>query len=108
GADSGVEGMDDDCQVCSCNNVTKGQLCAAIAKEQITTLGEIKSCTKAGTGCGGCVPLVVSLLNHELEAAGKTVSRSLCEHFAYTRQELFQIVKVKAIKSFDGLVASHG
>jgi nitrite reductase (NADH) large subunit len=108
GAAAGVDGMDDDCQVCSCNNVTKGQLCAAITDNQFTTLGELKACTKAGTGCGGCVPLVVSLLNHQLEAAGKTVNRSLCEHFAYTRQELFQIVKIKGIKTFGDLVASHG
>ncbi len=108
GGEAGINAMGDDCQVCSCNNVTKGQLCAAIDKEQITTLGEIKACTKAGTGCGGCVPLVTSLLNRQLEVAGKTVNRSLCEHFAYTRQELFQIVKVKGIKSFDALVASHG
>ncbi|HEY2251634.1 MAG TPA: nitrite reductase large subunit NirB, partial [Planctomycetaceae bacterium] len=108
GAETGVDGMDDDCQVCSCNNVTKGQLCAAISDNQFTTLGELKACTKAGTGCGGCVPLVVSLLNRQLEAAGKTVNRSLCEHFACTRQELFQIVKIRGIKTFDDLVASHG
>lgn len=105
---AGVGAMDDECQICSCNNVTKGQICAAINDQNIITLGELKSCTKAGTGCGGCVPLVTSLLNRQLEAAGKTVNRSLCEHFAYTRQELFQIVKIKGHKTFDDLIHSHG
>jgi nitrite reductase (NADH) large subunit len=104
----GADAMDDDCQVCSCNNVTKGALCSAIKEQNLLTLGEVKSCTKAGTGCGGCVPLVTSILNRQLEAAGKTVNRSLCEHFAFTRQELFHIVKIKQLKTFDGLIAAHG
>lgn len=100
--------MADDAQVCSCNNVTKSGLCAAIREQGLTTLGEVKRCTKAGTGCGGCLPLVADLLNRELEAAGRAVDKSLCEHFAYTRQELFQIVRVKEFRTFGDLLASHG
>ncbi|HLJ11316.1 MAG TPA: nitrite reductase large subunit NirB, partial [Planctomycetaceae bacterium] len=107
-AGTGVDGMSDDCQVCSCNNVTKRDLCAALADKNLATLGEVKAATRAGTGCGGCVPLVASLLNRHLEAAGKTINRSVCEHFAYTRQELFQIVKIKGFRSFDDLLQSHG
>jgi nitrite reductase (NADH) large subunit len=95
-------------QVCSCNNVSQGAICAAIKDQCLTTLAEVKQCTRAGTGCGGCVPLVSNILNAELQAAGKTVNRSLCEHFAFTRQELFEIVKIKEIKTFDDLLASHG
>ena len=43
-----------DAVVCSCNNVTKGELCTAIKEKELLTLGAVKSCTKAGTGCGGC------------------------------------------------------
>lgn len=100
--------MADDAQVCSCNNVTKSGLCAAIRDQALTTIGEVKQCTKAGSGCGGCIPLVTDLLNRELAAAGKTVNKNLCEHFAYTRQDLYQIVKVKEIKTFEALLASHG
>ena len=103
-----ADGLDDDCQVCSCNNVTKGQLCAAIAEKNLTTLGAVKAYTKAGTGCGGCVPLVTALLNRQLEAAGVKVNRSLCEHFAFTRQELFQIVKIKGYKTFADLCDHEG
>ncbi len=105
---TGGPGLPDGAQVCSCNNVSKGQLCQAIREQDLTTIGQIKACTKAGTGCGGCVPLVTDLLQKELAAAGKTVVKHLCEHFAFTRQELFQIVKFKQIKTFDELVASHG
>jgi nitrite reductase (NADH) large subunit len=54
------------------------------------------------------VPLVTDLLQKELLAAGKSVVKHLCEHFAFTRQELFQVVKLKRIKTFDELLASHG
>jgi nitrite reductase (NADH) large subunit len=108
-AGAGVLGaMADGAQVCSCNNVSKVQICQAIRDQGLTTLAEVKTCTRAGTGCGGCVPLVTDLLKAELAAAGKKVNNHLCEHFPYTRQELFQIVKIKRIKTFDDLIASHG
>src|SRR5439155_133815 len=70
--------------------------------------GGAKACTKAGTGCGGCVPLVAELLEAGLAAAGREVNRNLCEHFAFTRQELFEIVKLGRVQSFHALLASHG
>ncbi len=104
----GGESLGDAAQICSCNNVTKGQICDAIRDQDLATLADVKRCTKAGTGCGGCLPLVTDILNAELAAAGKTVNKNLCEHFAYTRQELFEIVKIKQIKTFDELIAAHG
>ena len=100
--------LDDACQVCSCNNVSQGQICQAIRQQGLADLAAVKAGTKAGTGCGGCLPLVADLLAAELKAAGKTVNKHLCEHFAYTRQELFEIVKIRGIKTFAELIASHG
>ncbi len=94
--------------VCSCNNVSCGRIRQAIREEGLTTIDQIKAATKAGTGCGGCLPLVTDLLKKQLVAAGKRVTNHLCEHFAFTRQEVFQIVKIKRIKTFDELLASHG
>ena len=111
GAKSGAAApvkMSADTQICSCNNVSQGAICAAIKEKGLTTLSDVKQCTRAGTGCGGCIPLVTQILNTELAAAGKKVNRSLCEHFAYTRQELFEIVKIKELKTFEALLASHG
>jgi nitrite reductase (NADH) large subunit len=95
-------------QVCSCNNVSHGAICAAIKDQGLTTLGEVKQCTRAGTGCGGCIPLVTNILNTQLSAAGQKVNTNLCEHFAYTRQELFEIIKIKEIKTFTELLTSYG
>ena len=61
----------------------------------------MKACNKAGTGCGGCIPLVKDLINDTMKSMGKVVKTVLCEHFAYSRQELFDLIKLQEIKSFD-------
>ncbi len=104
----GVESLPDTAQICSCNNVTKGQICSAIQDNGLTDIGSVKKCTQAGTGCGGCVPLVTDLLKVELKKAGIEVKNDLCEHFAYSRQELYSLIRTHQIKTFDELLERHG
>jgi nitrite reductase (NADH) large subunit len=99
--------LPDAAQICSCNNVSKGALCAAIGAG-CTTVGQLKSKTKAGSTCGGCVPLVTSLLKAELAHRGVATNNHLCEHFAYTRQELFHLIRVGELKTFDAALKKHG
>ena len=54
------------------------------------------------------MPLVTELLKDELRKAGVEVRNDLCEHFAYSRQELFDIVRIHRVVSFAELLASHG
>jgi nitrite reductase (NADH) large subunit len=68
----------------------------------------LQACTRAGTGCGSCVPVLRDLIDAELTAAGRTVVRHLCAHFAMTRPELFEVVRATGIRSFAELVARHG
>ena len=107
-AGSDPSALSDDSQICSCNNVSKGDIACAIRDGELTELAEVKSCTKAGTGCGGCLPIVKNILEAELERAGLSIDKSLCEHFAYSRQELFQIIKINRLSSFDEVLATHG
>jgi len=104
----GVDVMSDDAHVCSCNSVSKGDICKAICDRSLTNLSDVKMCTKAGTGCGGCMPLVTDIFKSEMAKAGVTLNNHLCEHFAFSRTELFDIVKVKQIKTFAELIQSHG
>jgi len=103
----GVDKLPATAQVCSCNDVSKGTLCEAVAGGA-TTIGALKSCTSAGTACGGCVPLVTQVLNAELKKLGVAVNNHLCEHFPYSRQELYHLVRVEGIKDFGELLARHG
>ena len=103
----GVDALPDAAQICSCNDISKGALCAAV-KDGATSIGALKKCTTAGTACGGCVPLVTQVLNAELARQGVTVSRALCEHFDHSRQELHHLVRVGRIERFGDLLAKHG
>jgi len=103
----GVEDLPDQAPICSCESVTKGQIVAAI-QDGKKSIPELKTCTKAGTGCGSCVSLVSDLLTSELEKSGEAVDKSLCEHFSQTRQEIYQIVRATGIKKYDELLGQHG
>jgi nitrite reductase (NADH) large subunit len=90
-------------QVCSCNAVTKNEILAAVGAG-CTDVAGVKACTRAGTTCGSCVPMLKSLLSE----AGVVQSTALCEHFGYSRQELFDLVRVRGIRTFSALLAGYG
>jgi nitrite reductase (NADH) large subunit len=93
--------------ICSCNNVSKGALCGAI-DAGCCTLGALKKETKASTTCGGCGVLVKQILDCELKKRGVAVTHHLCEHFKYTRQELFHLIRVGNLRTFEAVVKKHG
>ncbi|MBC9003439.1 nitrite reductase large subunit NirB [Micromonospora aurantiaca (nom. illeg.)] len=103
GAGAGAGALPATAQVCSCNAVTRADLDAAIAGGA-TDVPALKACTRAGTSCGSCVPMLKQLL----DAAGVRQSTALCEHFDHSRQELFDLIRVRGISTFSRLVAEHG
>jgi nitrite reductase (NADH) large subunit len=103
----GADALPDSASICSCLNVTKGDIVSAI-DSGCCSVGDVKGATKASTGCGGCAALLKNVVDSELEKRGVEVSKAICEHFNYTRQELFHIVKVNGIRTFDELLETHG
>ena len=103
----GPDALPDTAMICSCHNVTKADVCASIDGGAVN-LGAVKGETRASTGCGGCAALLKTLVDHELESRGVEVDKSICEHFHYTRQELYDIVRVEGIKTFSELMEKHG
>jgi len=102
---AGLMGLPDDALICSCEAVSKLAICSAV-NDGASNIDDIKKCTKAGTGCGGCVPLVKDLITGTLKANGQYVKNVICEHFDYSRQELFDMVKINKLKNYD-LVLDH-
>ncbi|MGP7961478.1 nitrite reductase large subunit NirB [Sanguibacter sp. A247] len=98
----------DDASVCSCNNVTAGTIREAVAERGCTDLGEVKACTKAGTSCGSCLPLVKKIVGTELAKQGVVVSTALCEHFELSRAQLYDAILVSGVTSFTDVVARFG
>ena len=107
GAALGVDMLPDSAVICSCNNVTKGDINAAV-QAGTTNIGDMKACTKAATSCGGCAALTTQVMNAEMANLGMEVNTDLCEHFAYTRQEIHHLVRVGNIKTFAELIKKHG
>lgn len=102
--------LPDDAAVCSCHNVSAAVIRDAVRGDGIpcTDIGEIKSCTKAGTGCGSCLPLVKQLMSEELSTAGVEMSTALCEHFTMSRAQLFDAIRVTDLRTFSDVVERHG
>jgi nitrite reductase (NADH) large subunit len=105
---AGVKALPAEAQICSCENVTKGQLVCQVTDHGATNINDLKKSTKACTGCGGCTPLVNDLLKLTLESLGHVVKKTLCEHFLYTRQELYDIIRIREIRSFNELLDACG
>lgn len=103
----GVDSLPDSAQICSCFDVSKGDIVNAV-QGGCHTVAMLKSETRAGTGCGGCIPLITQVLNAELSRQGIEVNNHLCEHFPYSRQELYHLIRVEEITSFDALLAKYG
>lgn len=105
---SGVMALPDDALICSCEAVTKGMICSTVTDGVCTDLNGVKKCTKAGTGCGGCVPLVKDLIVGTMEQNGVYIKNVLCEHFDYSRQELLDLIKLNKIKDYDTVLDHYG
>jgi len=84
--------------------VTKGQIVDAIKNDDACTMADIKKCTAAGNGCGGCVlstGFIPKVLKQTLESIGKTAFTGISPHFPFTRAELFDIIRVKELKTYE-------
>jgi nitrite reductase (NADH) large subunit len=104
----GLDALPDSAKICTCENVSKGDICSAIVEHGMSHVNQIKDCTRAGTGCGSCINNLKKLLNQEMEKRGIAVVNHLCEHFPYSRQELYHLIRVQRISSFSDVLARFG
>ena len=100
--------LPDDALVCSCNSVTAGTIRHAVHDEGCADVAAVKSCTRAGAACGSCVATIKKIVGTELAAMGTTVSNALCEHFAMSRRQLFDAVRVSGLATFSAVIERFG
>ncbi|MCW2606830.1 MAG: nitrite reductase large subunit, partial [Frankiales bacterium] len=105
---AGAAALPDSAQVCSCTAVTKGEIRCAVSDGGCRDVAAVKACTRAGTVCGSCVGLVKDVVGLELAALGVEASTALCEHFDLSRAEMFEVVRVRGLRSWSQLLAEHG
>ncbi len=105
---AGVDTLPDSALICSCEGITKAQICQAITEQNCEHLDDVKKCTKAGSGCGGCVPMVKDIVTYTMKQQGKYVRNTVCEHFDYSRQELFDLIKIHEYRTYDEVLDNIG
>ncbi len=54
--------MDNDIEICHCNNIMKSEIVKAIKEKGLKTVEEVQEETTAGTTCGGCIPDIEDIL----------------------------------------------
>src|SRR5690606_13350545 len=69
GTGPGIAALPAGAHICSCNNVSKSDICTAVG-QGVVTLGGIKKATRAASTCGGGPPLAPQGINAELGAPG--------------------------------------
>lgn len=106
GGGGGIQ-LPPEAQICSCNNVTRGDIEAAV-DNGCESAADVTKETKAGSTCGSCKVQVKKIVEDYFTAQGKTVDTSLCEHFKMTRAELFDVVLIHGYKTFDQIIEAHG
>lgn len=94
--------------VCSCSNVTAGRIREAVHSDGCADAASVKACTKAGATCGSCLFTVKKIVGQELAKLGQTTSDALCEHFAMSRRQLFDAVRVSELSTFSAIIARFG
>jgi nitrite reductase (NADH) large subunit len=104
----GIMSLPDEALVCSCESVSKDTICQAVTDKFIQSVDEMKKCTRAGTGCGGCIPLVKDLIAGTMKANGQYIKNVVCEHFDHSRQELLDLVKINGIRNYNEVLGRYG
>ena len=106
---AGPAALPDFAQICSCNDVSKGEILAAVAEGgSCDGPACVTACTRAGATCGSCKTTVKALVEHHFAQQGRVVDRSLCEHLRVSRQELYDLIRVRGHRSFAEVIAAHG
>lgn len=100
--------LPDGALVCSCNGVTAGAIRQAVHERGCVDAASVKACTRAGATCGSCTTTVTKLVRAELASSGAVLSNALCEHFAMSRRQLFDAVRVSGLSTFSSIIARFG
>ena len=96
-----VKSMDRSDIVCNCNAVTKGAILEAVQVKGLTTLEQVKKCTKASSSCGGCKPLVVEMLTYiQSDSFDEVIEqKTMCACTTLTEDEVVQEIQLRNLSS---------
>ncbi|HUR38483.1 MAG TPA: nitrite reductase large subunit NirB, partial [Planctomycetota bacterium] len=97
--------MPDALQICNCNGVTKKQIVDAI-RGGCGSVAKVGACTKAGTGCQSCKPVVSQLIDAYRDASAADASESYyVPGVPLEKSQLVDAIRAKGLKSVSDVFA---
>ena len=87
--------------ICNCNGVSKGTIIEAVQAGGLSTVDQVKKCTKASGSCGGCKPLVSELLTYiDSDEFNEVVKqKSMCSCTSLTEDEVVREIQLQSLTS---------
>ncbi|MBT6653226.1 MAG: NAD(P)/FAD-dependent oxidoreductase, partial [Gammaproteobacteria bacterium] len=100
-----VMSLPDNAEVCGCNGVCKGDITQAIHKNNLFTLDEVRSHTKASASCGSCTALVEQILASTVgEGYEETPNQKpVCGCTTFPHDQVQKAIKTLELKSHDAV-----
>src|SRR3989338_5543419 len=95
--------------ICGCIGVTKGQIVEAIRAKGLKTVSEVKSCTKASSGCGTCAGLVQGILKAVAGADFQEEKKDvLCACVPFPKEQLRIMIQTQELKAVQDILDIYG
>ena len=103
-----VAQMSDQETVCGCMGVTKGTIIHAVHDKGVSTLAQLKECTRASTGCGSCTSLCQQLLKAMAPEFEEETKKTLCKCIPFSEDNLREILRSQRLKSVQEVLEIYG
>ena len=94
--------------VCGCNGVSKGTIIEAIHQQGISTLRDLRSCTRASSSCGSCTGLCEQLLRAVVPEFQEETETTLCSCIPFSYERLRDIMRGQQLKSVQEVLNVYG
>ncbi len=96
-----VMSLPDSVEICGCNGVCKGDIVAAISKQGLFTLEDVRAHTKASSSCGSCTGLVESILASTVgEGYSAAPSKqAMCACTEHSHDDVIHAIKEHQLKT---------
>ncbi|WP_046176335.1 nitrite reductase large subunit NirB [Domibacillus indicus] len=103
--DERIASMADHDIVCTCNSVSKGTITRAVCEQELNSVDDIKSCTKASSSCGGCRPVVADILDFvKRNGAEVSAKEAVCACTEADHADIIETVQLYANESEEQLM----
>jgi nitrite reductase (NADH) large subunit len=92
-------------EICGCNGVSKGTICAAIDGHGLTSVEDVRARTKASGSCGSCTGLVEGLLRNALGAGYIAAAvKPMCKCTHHGHDEARRRIKAGGLKTIPAVM----